>query len=260
METIKGIHIPVVADNVLDPEVYYGNKITGIYFQTEDDLFGRITFYNLDAIKVCRGEVMPYDYDWGTYESGTWIFKVENSKWLAERFKYESDNYGTSYEFNGNVNEMLTDFSHYCFLFHDQFVEVIARGFWFEKDAESLFGRELQDGHPLLPLPETGMEKITTHHLTCQIRINQTSIDQIIENSKFCPQKLFEFALELEGKASVSRTLKLILKEGKLISSLRGHFGELIAEFEGIAAIEQIKPYIEKYIAEVYERRKKMGK
>ena len=101
MELVKRIKIPVIADPVLSPDVYYGDNLTGIYFQTHDDQFGRITFNNLDTIKVCRGEMMPYEYNWGAYERGVLVFKIENSKWLTKRFKYENDNYDQSYEFGG---------------------------------------------------------------------------------------------------------------------------------------------------------------
>ena len=150
MELAKGILIPVLADTISTPDVYYGDTLTGIYFATEDEQFGRITFENLDALKVCRGEDLPFTDNWEEGQDITWIYEVKNSKWLQERFQYEKDKYGSSYEFGGNVNEMLTDFKHYTFQFHDQFIEVIARGFWFEKDETSLFGKELQVGHPFV--------------------------------------------------------------------------------------------------------------
>jgi len=260
MEFLQGIHIPVEADSVLDPEVYYGDKTTGIFFETQDGFFGRITFYALDAIKVCRGEAMPYKYDWENYQSGTWIFRVQNSKWLKERFNYENEHCGNSYQFDGNVNEMLSDFSHYYFLFHDQFVEVIARGFWFEKDTESLFGKALKPGHPFLPLPETGKQTIIAHNLVCQIRTNKTPVEEIILNSQYCPQKLFEFALELDGQANFGHTVTLSSKNGELTSSLNGYFGNEAVKFNGIITLEQVKPYIETHMHDVYERRKAMGK
>ena len=65
---------------------------------------------------------------------------------------------------------MMTDFKHYLFSFHDQFIEVIARGFWFEKSETPLFGKKLMEGHPFLPLSEKNAEKITAHSLTAQIR------------------------------------------------------------------------------------------
>lgn len=259
MELVKRIKVPVIADSVLSPDVYYGDDQTGIYFVTEDDQFGRITFYNLDAIKICRGEMMPYQYNWSDHEKGTWVFKIENSEWLTERYKYEKENYGSSYEFGGNVDDMLTDFNHYLFSFHDQFVEVIAKGFWFEKDSNSLFKRPLQDGHPFLNLPQIG-ESFSQHDLTCHVWKNQNPIEELINNSYYCPQKIIQFALEIEGHISINHTLGLQYRNGKLISRFSGYFGKQIIEFDRIATLEDVKPYVEKYISEVYERRKAMGK
>jgi hypothetical protein len=260
MELAKGIIIPVIADFVLSPDIFYGDQLTGIYFQTQDEQFGRITFENLDALKISRGETLPFSSDWKEGQDFPWVYKVENSSWQKERFNYESSNYGSSYEFGGNVNEMLTDFSHYVFKFHDEFVEVIARGFWFEQDRTSLFRRELQAGHPFLNLPDNNAERFVSHNLTCQVRVNSKSTEKLISHAFFCSQKLIEFALELDGKASVTNSLILSYRSGKLISSLRGYFGKEIVEFDGIAKYAEVKPYIDKYIEEVYERRKAMGK
>ncbi|MHC8948001.1 hypothetical protein [Sphingobacterium hungaricum] len=260
MELAKGIIIPVIADFVLSPDILYSDELTGIYFQTEDDKYGRITFENLDALKICRGENLPFSDNWEEGQKYTWIYKIENSKWLKERFDYENKNYGILYEFGGNVKDMLTDFSHYVFKFHDQFVEVIARGFWFEQDETSLFKRELQLGHPFLNLPDDNIEKFVSYNLTCQVRTNSTPQDKLVSDAKFCSQKLIEFALELDGVAAVDNSLILSYRNGKLISSLRGYFGQQIVEFEGIAKFDDLKPYIETYMREVYERRKAMGK
>lgn len=260
MESVKSIKIPVVANSVLSPDVFYGDNATGIYFETEDDQFGRITFNNLDAIKVCRGEAMPYEYTWGGDDSGTWVFKIENSKWLAERFKYEKENYGNSYEFGGNVNEMLTDFTHYLFSFHDQFVEVIARGFWFEKSENSLFKQPLQQGHPFLNLPETKVEKFEVAGINYKVTFNPTSVDQLVIDSQYCEQPLIEIAIELEGEYSALQRLVIMQRRGKLISALRPSFGLPVFEKEDVASFMDIKPLIEKEIFEIAERRKKMGK
>ena len=260
MELAKGIIIPIIADFVLSPEVFYGDELTGIYFKTYDEQYGRITFENLDALKICRGENLPYSDNWKEGEKYPWVFKVENSNWQKERYIYEKENYGSSYEFGGNVDEMQTHFSHYVFKFHDQFVEVIAKGFWFEQDKKSLFKSCLQEGHPFLNLPDTNVEKFVAHSLTCQIRRNPKTNEELISNSIFCSQKLMEFVLELEGNVSVSNSLILSNRNGKLISSLKGYFGTEIVEFDGIANFADIKPYIEKYMNEVYKRRKAMGK
>lgn len=260
MELAIGIIIPVVADFVLGPEVLYGVENAGIYFQTEDEQYGRITFENLDAIKICRGENLPYTEDLKEGLEFPWIYKVENSNWQKERYNYEKTNYGSSYEFDGNVNEMLTDFSHFVFKFHDEFIEIISRGFWFEQDKTSLFKRELQVGHPFLNLPESNLEKFVSHNLTCQIRKNTKPQEKLISDAKFCSQKLLEFALEIDGEASVDNSLILSYRKGKLISTLRGYFGKEIIEFNGVANLEDVKPYIEKYMEEVSERRKVMSK
>ncbi|MFV0330847.1 MAG: hypothetical protein ACK5KL_13690 [Dysgonomonas sp.] len=265
MEVLKGIPIPIIADGVLSPQVHYGESYldephTGIYFITSDEQHGRIIFENLDAIKVCRGEMMPYKYDWDKHVQGTWIFKVENSLWQKERFDYENKFYGQHYEFGGNVNDMLTDFSHYLFSFHDQFVEVIARGFWFEKDKESLFGKPLQEGHPFLNLPVDNYEILESNNLRMQVRKNPKPENQLKKDAEYCSQKLMEFALELEGTAKVDNTLLLFYRDGKLLSSLKGYFGKEKFTKEGIATLDDVLPYLGRYAGEVYERRKKMGK
>lgn len=260
MEVARRFLIPIKADGVLSPQVHYGDPMTSICFTTHDDKFGRITFENLDALKVSRGEEMPYENDpTEKQQSYWWVSKIENSKWLNERYQYEMKYYGTSYEFGGNVNEMLTDFSHYVFNFHDQFVEAIARGVWFEKDEQDLFATPLQAGHPFLPLSDV-TEIITAHTYTSQVRTNKKDREQLITDAAFCSQKMFEFALELEGRATVDHTVILAYRKGNLISSLRGYFGKEIAQFDGVVALDVVKPYIEKHIGEVYERRKKMGK
>lgn len=260
MELVKAIKIPVIADFVLSPDVYYGDEITGIYFQTKDDQFGRITFNNLDAIKVCRGETMPYEYNYGNDGANIWVYKVENSQWLIERFEYENKHYGSSYEFGGNVNEMLTDFGHYLFSFHDQFVEVIARGFWFEKSENSLFKQPLQLGHPFLNLPETKVEIFEISGIKYKVIFNQTSIGQLVNDSQFCQQPLIEIATEFKGKYSINYTLLVMQRQGKLISVLREFFGRPTFEKDGVANFDDIKPLIDKGIFEIAERRKQMRK
>lgn len=258
MEIVKPIKIPIIADSVLNPDFFYG-EYSGIYFITHEDRYGRITFENMDAVKICRGEMMPYEFDYSLADRGTWVFQVQHSKWQRERFNYEKKHYGTAYEFGGDVKEMLTDFKHYLFSFHDQFIEVIARGFWFEESDQSLFQKELSAGHPFLPLPANHAEIMTFCTLKSQIRKNQKSKEQLIHDAQFCSQKLFEFALlDLGEKSSVQNTLYLSYQNGKLVSTLRGFFGKKQVAFDGIASLEQVKPLIEKYMEEVYQRRLNM--
>ena len=260
MEIAIGFKVPIDADSVESPQVHYGEPLTGIYFLTDDEQYGRITFENLDSIKVSRGEYLPYEDDWKKDQPYCWVTKVQNSTWLKERHEYESNYYGSSYEFGGNVDEMLSDFNHYVFSFHDQFIEVIARGIWFEKSSESLLGKELSNSHPFLPITTENMVKFDAHGLTCQARINPINDEELKDNSLYCSQKLIEFALELDGTASVNHTLILAYRNKQLISSLRGYFGKEIIEFKKIAHLDDVKKYIESYMKEVAERRKAMGK
>ncbi len=260
MEIAQGIIVPISPDSVLSPQVYYADRLTGIYFTTEDDRFGRITFENLDSLKVSRGELIPYHDDWKEGQSYCWVLKVKNSSWLSERHQYEKRTYGSSYEFGGNVDEMLTDFGHFVFRFHDQFVEAIARGFWFESNSESLFGKDLIAGHPFLPLPEINATKIEAYNLICQVRTNPNPIDELKTSTKFCSQNLIEFALEFEGKASVNHALVLSQRNGKLITTLRGYFGKQEKVIDGIGTLADVRTEIESYMLEVCKRRKAMGK
>ena len=198
---------------------------------------------------------MPYEFDYRERERDVWVFRIENSKWLQERFDYENKHYSHAYEFGGDVNEMLIDFKHYLFEFHDQFVEIIARGFWFEKFDESLFKKELTVGHPRLPLPMENIELMTVFGVTCQIRKNPKSKEEIVHDAQFHQQKLFEFALEFKNEANVVRSVLVLRRNDKVISV----FGTRAVEFDGIVTLEQIKPMMETYMEEVASYRKERG-
>jgi len=260
METPIQIPIPIIADSVLSPDFLYDDYHTGIYFKTSDDKHGRITFENLDAVKICRGEIMPYPFDYSQGVRSAWVYHVQNSRWQQERFNYENEHYGHAYEFGGDVTEMQIDFKHYLFSFHDQFIEVIARGFWYEKSESSLFKKPLTEGHPFLPLPTTNMEIHAAHNLKMQIRKNPKPPQQLTQDAQYCQQKLYEFAIDVgDGDARVTNTLLLSCRGGKAISTLRGYFGRRGAEYEGIANLEEVMPFIDTYMKEVYERRRQSG-
>lgn len=259
-EIARGFSVPVEADSVDCPEIVYGPSITAIYFATDDEKYCRATFEGFDSMKVCRGEYCPYDDDWEEGSPYCWVSKVENSSWLIERHAYESSHYKDAYGFGGNVDEMLTDFSHYLFCFHDQFIEVIASGVWFEVSDEPFSGNELTEGHPFLPLPKKGMEYIEAHDLLCQVRLTPLDKSVLVENAKYSSQPIMEFAPELDGEASVSISLILKYRSNKLCSVLTKQFGGQLALFEGIASISDVKPYIETWLGEVRDRRREMGK
>ncbi|EKJ86113.1 hypothetical protein CLV96_3944 [Leptospira meyeri] len=238
-------------DTVLSPTISY-DRIVEINFLTDDNNYGRILFEKLDSLKICRGEGLPYKSD--TYFS--WLSRLENSRWLKERYIYESKYYGNTYNFSGNVKEMLSEFNHYVFEFHDEFIEVIASGFWIEKNTESLYKKSLTLNHPFLPINNPKIEKLNHNGIDCEIRINTASINDLTVNARYCSQTLFEFALILDNDKTICHTLSLSYINNRLSATLRDYFGNTKLIFEPNVSLDRITPFIKNYISEVSDRRK----
>src|SRR5262245_32809635 len=111
--------VPFKADSVDSPVVHYGEPMTAIHFMTVDGRQVRITFERLDSLKVSRGEHEPFPYSADEPDEFHWVTTISNSAWLKERYEYEKRHYGKCYNFNGNVDEMLDEYAHYVFSFHD---------------------------------------------------------------------------------------------------------------------------------------------
>lgn len=263
MEIAYPIHIPIEANRVLPPTLYCGD-LTGIYFQTEDDAHGRITFDKLDSTKLSRGECVPYEFAKGDDAPATengifpWIFKVRNSLWQAERYDYEKRYYGKSYEFGGTVEEMILDYSHYVFHFHDEFIEVIARGFWFEKSEMSLWGKPLSPGHPFLPIPNDIAQSYEKHGIRYHIVTNPIPLPELLSNTRYCAQRLLEIDIELDGSRTRSWFLQALNRLGKTVFVLNPLFGRSILTKDTMFSIDEIRAIYEKHLFEVAQRRKKM--
>ena len=253
-----------IADPVESPEVIYGEFLPGIYFPAEDGRHGRVSFQGLDALRVCRGEYCPFDNDSDEGKPSSWVFAVENSAWLVERHAYESEHYRDAYEFCGDVDEMLTDYSHYLFRFHDQFVEAIAAGIWFEVADSSLKGKPLPAEHPFLTLPVSTLTGfIDAHGMRCKVRTNPVSGDELIENARYCDYPVMDFILELPddfaGETLTGFRLSARTRNRTVSSSLRGPLEGGVASFTGVAGLDRIRPYIERWMGEISERRRESG-
>jgi hypothetical protein len=257
---MRGIAVPILADLVEKPIVTYGAGPTSINFMTQDERWGRVTFEKLDSLRVSRGEYEPYPMDWNGGRRVHWVSVVSPSSWLRERYEYERRCYGQAYEFSGDVDEMLRDFSHYVFSFHDQFVEVLCAGIWFELADVCIGDRELGPNHPLLDLPPSDADSFEAHGITCQIRCNPKPLDELMENAMLCSQKLLQFAAHLDGSACVNWTLDFRVRDEGVQSYLKSHFGKVEKTFEGIAALEDVRSHVEEWLRQVRERRKQMGK
>jgi hypothetical protein len=257
-ELARGIPVPYEWDRVLGPELVYGEGPTALYCLTEEDEHVRITFERLDAIRACRGEYLPYEDDW-TGERYPQLFIVENSRWLRERYEYEARHYRDCYEFGGDVNEMLTDYDHYLFRFHDEFIEAVAAGLWFEKQANRFDGNTLPPDHPSQDLPSSATtDQFAVDDIICQIRTNSKPIEEIVQAAFYCSQPLYHFAMELDGSAKVSYRLDLRARGGITQSRLQGSMGTPLSTVPGRATLEQARELVEPLVRQVSERRRQM--
>jgi hypothetical protein len=257
----SGLDVPLKADFVDSPIVQYGGEMTAIHFASDDGRWGRVTFEGLDSIKVSRGEYEPFPPVPGQENTFHWVKTISNSAWLRERYEYEKRHYGSAYNFGGDVDEMLTDFSHYVFKFHDQFVEVLAAGIWFESDDEMLGGRTPDPDHPLRGLKHLEPVDWFEHAgITCQVRRNPLPLGEIQTRARLCSQPILEVAAELDGRAGTDWSLTHRVRDGHGVTSLRGYFGHSAKRFNSIPDLQAIRPSINAWLEEVRQRRRKMGK
>jgi hypothetical protein len=249
---------PFQPDAVDSPLVVYPPQSAPwlTYPHRDGDHFVRASFDRWDALRVCRGEYPPSAISGGRSS----LRFIENSRWLRERYEYEWEHYGRNkqYAFGRNVDEMLEEFDHHVFLFHDEFVEVIAGGVSFET-ATTPFGLET----PLVrlgldELPETQtLERYEEHGLVVQIRRDPRPIADLVAASSLCDQSLFQVALELDGAARVSHRLTVRTRRGRTLSRWRSFFGRVDASFDGVVDdVATLRPMIARYADEVAERRR----
>lgn len=252
--------VPVEADSVAGPTVIYDDGFAAINFVAEDAGWGRVTFEKLDSIRVCRGEHEPYEIESTEELRFLWVAVIENSPWLRERFAYEKKHYGNSYNFNGDVDEMIRDFSHYVFHFHDQFVEALCAGIWFETTDDCSGDRELSSNHLLLDLvPSTASDSFVAHGITCEVRKNPRPMNEILADAALCSQKLLQFGARLGGSFSPAWTLAIRARDGKVKSYLNGPLGNTRVTYERIAGLSEVRPYVEEWLQQVRERRRELG-
>jgi hypothetical protein len=245
---------PFRPDPVLSPQVEYAP--IRIVYEGHAVPWVRVTFDRWDSLRVCRGEYLPYDTD-GSATSYT----VSDSRWLRERHAYEAKHYGTSYSWGKNVDEMLEEFDHYLFRFHDEFVEVIAGGVWFEASATP-FGDDLPVLHPpSAELPDAAIvERLEAHGIGFQIRKDPRPHDQLLEASRLSDQSLYQVWIELDGDASILYRLTLRTRDGTLTSRWRSSFGTVEQTFSRVPDLDEVRPLVAAYAHTVAEHRRKMGK
>lgn len=251
--------LEIEPDPVATPELRYGEEGAVLDYPRRDgEGWVRVVFHRWDSLRVCRGEYEPYET--AAPRRFTALSIVRPSTWLRERYEYERRHYRTGYAFNGNVDEMLHEFEHYVFKFHDEFVEVIAGGVHFDLSDEP-HDRELCQRPGWSELPESSVaHRWQCSGITCQIRLDPRPLDEIIEASLLCDQAIVQVALELDGQASVIQRLAVRTRDGETKSRWRGYFGAAERTFDGVPSLDDLRPLIEEHAATVRSRRVAMGK
>jgi len=234
------LNVPIRADSVESPTVEYGSRSTVLRFTTDDDRTARVTFENLDSIRISRGEYAPYDPASQADDRSSWVQTISNSPWLRERYEYEKRHYSDAYQWGGDVEEML-EFSHYVFTFHDEFVEAIADGIWMELDDQpsgtAFPWRGLSDEEAAETIPSSGV--------AWTFRRNSLPLKEIEGRAALCSQTLFEFwtSSNVHGRADWRVTHRVRGGVGK--SCLRNSLQTTVAVYDAIPTLSEIQRQIE---------------
>lgn len=253
MAFARGIAVPLLPDYVGEPSLIFDEGIRCLLFPLHEDFageqhLGRVIFEGFDAIRWSRGEAAPYPDD--ALKSDAWTFVVEDSDWLRERHAYKLRNYNTP---------LLDEYDHYVFRFHDQFVELIAEGIWFDNPLASQ-GKVKPESHPALDLsasPEC--EAFSVDGMPCEVRFNPRPLEELLEDSKLGSQILFQYALAY-GAASPSYAARLRTRQGRSRTRLTaGLFMPALAEVLGVASEKEFRTTFAHYASEVVQRRHAMG-
>jgi hypothetical protein len=161
-------------------------------------------------------------------QAANWVFTVDESPWLAERHHYEVARYSTP---------LLDTHQHYTFAFHDEFVEAIAGGIWFDvADSARPFARP--DQHPLARLdPGTDRERFRSPSgIEWALRRAARGDADLVRDSRLCSQRIYQINLLLDGHSSEGASIWLRTRNGRTVSRLvRPWPGGEVAQREGIA-------------------------
>ena len=120
---------------------------------------------------------------------------------------------------------------------------------------------DLSPDHPFRGLRDvTPSEKFTEAGITCQVRRNPLSTDELMSRAVLCEQPVLEVAAELDGRVGTNWSLTLRVRDGIVKSSLRNYYGNQVASFDNVPDLSAIRPTIDNWLKDVRERRRKMGK
>ncbi|GIH14958.1 hypothetical protein [Rugosimonospora africana] len=258
------LEVPLTADRIASPRLMYGaldllsaggrgQAYTAVYFEdAASDALGRVTFEGLDAVRASRGEYLPVDYADADYRSGDWVYVVGGSPWLRERHDYETRHYATP---------LVETHRHYVFVFHDEFIEAIAKGIWLDvADRADPCGPPI--GHPLSSFPtDVPCDRFTSAGgLEWELRRSPRAEGDLIRDSRLCSQRVFQFNLVLDGESRESASIWIRTVDGVLVSRISRLFVGEFGRMEGFAQPEDFFPQWETHLDEVARRRRDLGK
>ncbi len=243
---LEPVKVTFVADDVEAPTVIYNYPSAAIKFLVSDsESYGRVTFETLDSISINRGEILPYPVS-ENISTPSWIYEAVDSDWMRERHLYECQHYGVS---------LIDTYRHYVFEFHDQYIEAIAEGIWVDQLLTPLSG-DLNEEHPLNDLSEScPTEQGALYGIKFEIRTNPKSVEQLIDDSRLCSQKLFQFYVQLDNQISPSYAAVLRTQRDGLRTRFASRFSKDLASISGVAKPADFMKQWSKYLAEVNERR-----
>ena len=263
----RPLSVPLQADSVLSPRLAFGHlplfpadadyPPNAIYFSLPADEggLGRVTFEGLDAVRGSRGEHLPFPRAVPLTEPARirdWVFEVFDSPWLAERHAYENRHYQTP---------LLDTHQHYLFSFHDQFIEAIAQGVWFDKPDpdEPLVS---PSSHPLASFSQVDPVETRRSPSGIQWELRRCRKDEVtlIRDSHLCSQRLYQFNLVLDGESREAASVWLRTSRGRTYSRMTRNWVSELARCGGLATPHHFLSAWERYMAEVADRRRSMGK
>lgn len=254
--------VPIVADPVLSPQIRIGRldveppgvtttALDAIVFPLGDESLGRVTFEGLDAIRRARGEYLPYERRGSTFARDEWVYLVEDSGWLAERHGYEQGHYDTP---------LIDSHDHYLFVFHDEFIEAIARGIWLDQPA---LGDPFAppETHPLLPLSDPGSRGPSeSFGISWELVVNPVPVDDLLVSSLLCSQRLMQYDIVLDGHRREHASVWIRTRRGETVSSfVTGFFGNTPVDVAGVASELTFSTLWLECVESVATRRREMG-
>lgn len=178
---------------------------------------------------------------------------MDESPWLAQRHKYETDVYSTP---------LLETYQHYVFEFHDQFIEAIAEGIWLDvADRSRPFDRPA--GHPFEQLPSglPAQRFVSPSGIEWELRRSPRTDSELADGSHLCSQRVWQLDLILDGRTREGASIWLRSRNGLTTSRLVRPWrrGEL-ARLEGLAQPSDFTEAWDACLAAIAERRHKMGR